>query len=110
MCAPIDVDTGIITHVAYDKDRITYENHPNTGYPIKGAKIPMWKESLALIKEAGEILPQIGYVGWDVAVTPTGPVLIEGNNLPGHDILQLPPHVPDRIGMLPQFKKYLKNV
>ncbi len=110
MCAPIDAESGIISHVAYDKDRITYENHPNTGYPIKGAKIPMWEDSLALIKEVGDILPQIGYVGWDVAVTPTGPVLIEGNNLPGHDILQLPPHVPDRIGMLPEFKKYLKNI
>ncbi len=110
MCAPIDLKTGIISHVAYDKDRITYENHPNTGYPIKGVKIPMWEECIDFVKECAQIVPEMGYVGWDVAVTPTGPVLVEGNELPGHDILQMPPHVPDRIGMLPEFKKYIKNL
>lgn len=110
MCAPIDVDTGIITHVGYDKDRITYKEHPKTGYPIEGTQIPMWNESAALALECAKRIPEMGYVGWDVAVTPTGPVLVEGNNLPGHDILQMPPHVPDRIGMLPRFKMFVKGL
>ena len=110
MCAPIDIDTGVITHVGYDKDRITYKEHPKTGCPIEGYTIPMWKESVRMCLDAAKVVPEMGYVGWDIAVTPDGPLLVEGNNLPGHDILQMPPHVPDRIGMLPRFKMFVKGL
>ncbi|MDO4458655.1 MAG: sugar-transfer associated ATP-grasp domain-containing protein [Clostridia bacterium] len=110
MCAPIDIDTGIITHVGYDKDRITYKTHPKTGCPIEGYQIPMWKEAVDMCLEAAKVVPEMGYVGWDIAITPDGPVMVEGNNLPGHDILQMPPHVPDRIGMLPRFKMFVKGL
>jgi glutathione synthase/RimK-type ligase-like ATP-grasp enzyme len=110
MCAPIDVNTGIITHVGYDKDRITYKSHPKTGCPIEGFEIPRWQEAVDMCVTAAERVPQMGYVGWDIAMTNNGPVMVEGNNLPGHDFLQMPPHVPDRIGMLPEFKKYVKGL
>lgn len=110
MCAPIDIESGIITHVGYDKDRITYSSHPKTGCPIEGYTIPMWHEAMAVCEKAAAKIPQMGYVGWDIAITPSGPVMVEGNNLPGHDILQMPPHVPDRIGMLPRFKMFVKGL
>ena len=40
----------------------------------------------------------------DVCVTEKGPLLIEGNEFPGHDIYQLPPHRTNGIGVLPKFK------
>ncbi len=110
MCAPIDLESGVVTQPGYDKNRVTYEKHPKTGCKIKGFSVPMWQEALELCRKAAERVPQMGYVGWDVGITPRGPVLVEGNNLPGHDILQLPPHVPDRVGMLPRFKMYVKNL
>ncbi len=110
MAAPVNIDTGIIEHPAFDKDSIYYETHPYTGCPIKGWQLPFWQESVETVLKAATIIPQVGYVGWDVAVTENGPLLIEGNPFPGHDILQMPPHVPDKIGMLPQFKKYIKNL
>jgi hypothetical protein len=30
--------------------------------------------------------PSLGLVGWDVAITPTGVVIVEGNGKPGLDI------------------------
>ena len=39
---------------------------------------------------------------------PDGPLLVEGSRFPEHDILQLPPpHVPDKIGMLPKFREFI---
>ena len=69
--------------------------------------IPYWKESLETCLKAAKMVDGLGYVGWDIAVTPNGPVLIEGNHFPGHDILQMPPHVPDKIGMLPRFREFI---
>lgn len=108
MAAPIDLNTGIISNVAFDKNSKYYNNHPQTNSQIVGVKIPMWDEAVSLVLEAAKMLPQLRYVGWDVAITESGPVFVEGNQHPGHDILQMPPHVPDKIGMLPQFKQYIK--
>ena len=110
MTAPVDLETGEIKYAAFDKDSVYYETHPETGEKISGFKIPFWKESLALCEEAAAKVPGVGYVGWDVAVTGSGPVLIEANHFPGHDFLQMPPHVPDKIGMLPRFREFVKGI
>ena len=110
MAAPINIETGIIEYPAFDKDSIYYETHPYTNCPIKGYQLPQWDKAVEAVLKAATVVPEVGYVGWDVAATENGVVLIEGNPFPGHDILQMPPHVPDKIGMLPQFKKYIKNL
>ena len=109
MAAPLDVQTGIIKRPAADKDGVVYESHPQTGARILGAQIPFWNEAVALCKECATVIPQVRYVGWDVAITKDGPVIIEGNQFPGHDILQLPVHVPDKIGMLPRIQEALRE-
>ena len=110
MTAPVDVETGTIEFAAVDKDGRTYQVHPATGCPIAGYRLPFWRESIEMCLEAAEVVPQLGYMGWDVAVSGDGPQLIEGNHFPGHDILQLPPHVPDRVGMLPRFREFLPEL
>lgn len=110
MAAPVDVETGVITHPGYDKDKRCFDVHPETNCPIVGYKLPYWQESIKMCLDAAKVLPQVGYVGWDIAVSEDGPQLIEGNQFPGHDILQMPPHVPDHIGMLPEFRKYVKGI
>ena len=103
MVAPIDVETGIVQDRAIDKNKILYENHPATGTPIKGFKFPYWNEALEMCKEAAKVVPQMAYVGWDVGFTPEGPLFVEANEFPGHDIYQLPEHTPNKIGMMPKF-------
>ncbi len=107
MAAPIDPETGVVTHPAADKDYKAYDRHPATGTAFVGFEIPRFQEALALVKEAAAIEPRMGYVGWDVAVTPDGLCLVEANSFPGHDILQLPPHVPDKIGLMPRIERFL---
>lgn len=110
MTAPVDVETGVIGFAAVDKDGRAYEVHPATGCPIPGYRLPYWRASIEMCLEAAQVVPQLGYVGWDVAVSADGPQLIEGNHFPGHDILQMPLHVPDRVGMLPRFREFLPEL
>ncbi len=110
MFAPIDLETGRIQYPAYDKERRTYEKHPMTGVEIPGLQIPLWEQAKELCIKASDVVPRMRYVGWDVATTPERPVLVEGNNLPGYDILQMPPHTPDKIGMLPRFREFVDGI
>ena len=110
MAAPVNVETGVIEFPAFDKESRYYEVHPATGTPIPGCRLPYWRESVEMCLEAAKVVPQLGYVGWDVAVSADGPQLIEGNHFPGHDILQMPPHVPDKVGMLPRFREFIPEL
>jgi hypothetical protein len=53
--------------------------HPTTGAPIAGFKLPHWPEAVALVARAAQLFAPLRTIGWDVAFTPTGPVLMEGN-------------------------------
>ena len=52
-------------------------------------------------------VPQVRFVAWDVAITPDGPVFIEGNSFPSHAIPQFAAHFPDGIGILPRFEEFI---
>ena len=101
MVVPVDVKDGTVKFPAIDKAGNLYRRHPLTNVSIEGFTVPLWGEVLELAKKAARELPELGIMGWDVAVTDDGPLLIEGHHYPGHDIYQLPPHTPDGIGLLP---------
>lgn len=103
MVAPVNELTGEVVDRAIDKKKNLYENHPQTGAKIKGFKFPDWDKAISMCKEASKVVPQMGYIGWDVCFTPNGPIFVEGNEFPGHDIYQLPEHTPNKIGMMPKF-------
>ena len=107
MAARVDLDTGILKTVAADKQGNVFENHPMTGTPIVGFQIPYWEEAKAMCLEAMKKVPQVRFVAWDVAITASGPVFIEGNSFPSHAIPQFAAHYPDGIGILPEFEKFI---
>src|SRR5699024_5068176 len=88
--ASVDINTGKLDSVAFDKEGAKLESHPITDIKIKGFQIPYWAESLALCKEAALKIPYVRTVGWDVALTEEGPVLIEGNDRWSRAVWQLP--------------------
>ncbi len=80
---------GKITHPMFcDKTVSYYTEHPFNGCKFLGFQVPFFKEALELCKNAAMVEKRMRYVGWDVAITPLGPVLVEGNNLPGYDMCQ----------------------
>lgn len=109
MVAPVNEETGEVIDKAIDKKKNLYEYHPITNALIKGFMFPDWEKALELVKEASKLVPEMRYVGWDVSFTPNGPILVEGNEYPGHDIYQLPEHTPNHIGIWPKFSRALKK-
>lgn len=103
MVAPVDECTGIIKDKAIDKNKTLYEVHPFSGKAIKGFCFPYWEEAMDMVRRAACEVPQVGYVGWDVAFTAQGPCMVEGNPFPGHDIYQLPEHTADKHGVYEKF-------
>ena len=54
--------------------------HPDTGIVLSEFEIPFFEEATALVCKAHKTLYNIHSIGWDVAFTKDGPVLIEGND------------------------------
>jgi hypothetical protein len=54
--------------------------HPDSGIRFEGFPLPFFAEAMALAKRLHEYLPGIHSVGWDVAITPEGPAIVEGND------------------------------
>jgi hypothetical protein len=73
---------------------VPIERHPDTGTPIAGTELPHWPEAVALAERALDLSRGIPLVGWDVAITDDGPVLIEGNMASNPDIAQAITGVP----------------
>lgn len=78
---------------AFDKEGRRYLVHPSSGVGIPGTVVPLWEEVVALVDRAARVVPAVPYVGWDVAITPAGPVLIEGNYDSG--VFQMKPSMSD---------------
>lgn len=56
------------------------EIHPDTGVRFTGKVVPEWNAVRALCMRAAEVTPGIHAIGWDVLLSPSGPVLLEGNH------------------------------
>lgn len=106
MVAGIDLNTGeIVTHGA-DMVNNVFVEHPFTKKKIKGTVVPFFKEALEMVTDACLKKKVEGYLGWDVAITETGPVLIELNDRPGVVLLSAP-YSAEGIGMKHVMEKYM---
>lgn len=77
----VDLSTGTLgTVVGVPKGRrVVMNSHPDTKEQISGLVLPYFHEACDLTLSAMDVWPNARFVGWDVAVTNRGPVLIEGN-------------------------------
>lgn len=104
----IDVDSGEIVSPAITQSGDVHRVHPHSGRPMQGMVLPFWPEAVRLVEEAARVIDSIGYVGWDLAITEDGPLLIEGNTAPGYAALQHPAIVAVAGGgVRPRFERFL---
>lgn len=84
----IDQDLGYIISPYYAANGKSSYIHPGTEICMLGRKIPFWKDVREICERAANMLPDCRYIGWDVAITENGPLLIEGNHLPDLDMIE----------------------
>lgn len=96
-------ESGRALHAAYDGAGTVFHRHPVTGVTIEGYQVPLFDEVIALATTLARRVPEMPYIGWDIAVTPTGPIVIEGNHNTG--VFQSRPAVNGtREGLLPVYR------
>lgn len=85
----VDLDSGeITTDGIYQGSRRrvnpdeVIERHPDSDVPFRGAVIPFTAQARAWVSEAARAFPELPFIGWDVACTPDGPAIVEGNAAP----------------------------
>ncbi len=89
LTAMIDIRTGEVITDAVDQNKLTdHAAHPVTGAAFKGLKMPFWEESIEMMRRAVPLASRISNIGWDVAVTENGPLIIEANTIPGFNTAQ----------------------
>lgn len=89
MGAEIDLQTGKLLSPALDKDLNEFIYHPKSNIKFEGFQVPYFEEVKKMVKEASLESDKILVVGWDVAITNEGPLIIEGNRRPGFDLVQV---------------------
>jgi len=65
--------------------------HPDSGVKFEGYAIPYFREAVEMVMRMHEALQGIHSIGWDVAISPDGPIIIEGNDWEGRIPMVLEP-------------------
>jgi hypothetical protein len=105
LAAPIDIGTGIVNGPGVYSDITKTDDyfHPVTKRSIVNFQIPFWEEVLETVNKAAFLCPNNKSVGWDIAITESGPELIEGN----HNWCKLLWQLPVKQGLKKELLKYL---
>jgi hypothetical protein len=90
--APIDLESGRLGPFTAELFQWrffdTFAVHPINGVAVEGRILPFWRETKELVLAAHRLFPAFVLFGWDVAITPEGPMILEGNVVPDVNFLQ----------------------
>lgn len=100
---------GKITHPCYSAQGFgtIYTHHPDTNLPFVGIQLPMIDQVKEFAIKLAQKNPDARYVGWDIAITPEGPVVIEGNERPSCDLPQTYIHSDTGRGLVEEYENAL---
>ena len=100
LLATLDLENGRVVRAVRGTglNQEIVERDPDSGAALVGFEIPCWDEVKALACAGAGMLGGIRLIGWDIAVTDAGAVIVEPNYTPDFDMLQMA----DRRGMLDQ--------
>lgn len=77
--------------------------HPNSKVVFEGYEIPYLNEAIAIARRYHSFLTDIHSIGWDIAISEKGPIIIEGNDNWEISIPQICSH-----GLNSEFNRYFR--
>jgi len=76
----VDVDSGeTIGEGVQLRPRANLKRHPDSNRPLSGNPVPRFMNVKEILIRAHGMFPGLKSVGWDVAVSLNGPIIVEGN-------------------------------
>lgn len=84
----VDQELGIVMCPSFSKDNTPHRKHPGTDITMIGYQLPNWDKVIECVTKAAKKLPQCRFIGWDVAITPDGVDLIEGNHNLDYELME----------------------
>ncbi len=107
LLAQLDVATGeikrVITGAGVELLQVTH--HPDTNKPLVGATVPNWDRMIATALAGAKVMQHFSMIGWDVAATESGAVIVEMNETPDLSLHQL---VEGRGVLEPEFLAFME--
>jgi hypothetical protein len=95
IAAGVNLETGVLGSAATKADAASrLRRHPDSGATIEGRTLPHWREVCNLAVDAHRAFASMVSVGWDVAITERGAVLVEGNPVWCVDLAQMSSGMP----------------
>lgn len=89
--ADVDVETGVLRRIIRGKGVFTeeLECHPDGGDRLVGLRLPFWNDVKKLNAKAAALFAPIRYGSLDIALTDSGPVVVEMNTGGSFELPQL---------------------
>ncbi|MHC4553591.1 MAG: sugar-transfer associated ATP-grasp domain-containing protein, partial [Planctomycetota bacterium] len=78
----LDIETGRLSDWGFFKPGFgkRIKTHPDTGFEFADFRLPLFQEACQMVCRLHEMFYGVHSIGWDVAITPSGPTILEGNN------------------------------
>jgi hypothetical protein len=93
IAAGVDLETGELgpaSNLGNDVRLGWIDRHPDSGAMIRGFRLPCWEALGPFAEHAHGGFSDRVLIGWDIALTADGPILVEANGAPDLDIMQRP--------------------
>jgi len=106
--ADVDERTGVVRRALRGAgSRLqVFDHNPNNGKTIAGFQIPCFDELCEAVLRGAALFPGSRYAGWDAAVTPRGPIVVEANYGSAFVLGQLST---GRGFLTPEFREYARR-
>ena len=86
----VDVETGRMSEWGMRKYNFEHcTEHPDTHEKFSGQIVPRWDEVKSIVERSMSFMPYFGSVGYDVAISKDGPLIVEINTGAGIGLSQI---------------------
>lgn len=98
----VDINSGLIVSGGVNITGNKIYHHPATNKLVIGIQVPQWDKVIDTVKQAAMVHPEIGFTGWDFAISADSICIIEANEQPNFGIQARIGH-----GVLPEYEKII---